>query len=85
MPDKTLEQRMTEIEEGFAGLQQEWLNIPDVIDARLRLTDSRVARLSSELKDLRSEVRNSIAGLTSEVRALPRALAEMLAERDKGR
>src|SRR5436190_2189143 len=43
MPDRTLEQRMTEIEEGFANMQQEWLNIPDVIEARLRLTDSRVA------------------------------------------
>jgi len=39
MPDRTLEQRMTEIEEGFANMQQEWLNIPDVIEARLRLTD----------------------------------------------
>jgi hypothetical protein len=92
MPDRTLEQRMTEIEEGFANMQQEWLNIPDVIEARLRLTDSRVARLSTELKDLRSEVRSSIADLTAkvadlagQVEGLPRVLAEMLAERDKQR
>ena len=76
MPDRTLEQRMTEIEEGFANMQQEWLNIPDVIDARLRLTDSRVARLSSDM----AGVKRSLAELSGKVEALPRTLAEMVAE-----
>jgi hypothetical protein len=76
MPDRTLEQRMTEIEEGFASMQQEWLNIPDVIDARLRLTDSRVARLSSDMVG----VKRSLAELSGKVEALPRTLAEMVAE-----
>jgi hypothetical protein len=79
MPDKTLEQRMTEIEEGFAGLQQEWLNIPDLIEARLRLTDSRVARLSSDM----AGVKRSLAELSGKVDALPRVLAEMMAQRDR--
>jgi hypothetical protein len=64
-------------------LNKKWQNIPELIEARLRLTDSRVARLSSDMRDLRSEVRGSITGLTGEVRALPRALAEMLTDRDK--
>jgi hypothetical protein len=81
MADKTIEQRVTDLEEGFASLQQEWLNIPDLIEARLRLTDSRVARLSSDMVG----VKRSLAELTGKVDALPRALAEMLAERDKSR
>ena len=76
MPDRTLEQRMTEIEEGFANMQQEWLNIPDVIEARLRLTDSRVARLSSDMVG----VKRSVAELSAKVEALPRTLAEIVAE-----
>ena len=76
MPDRTLEQRMTEIEEGFANMQQEWLNIPDVIEARLRLTDSRVARLSSDMVG----VKRSLAEMSGKVEALPRILAEMVAE-----
>jgi len=76
MPDRTLEQRMTEIEEGFANMQQKWLNIPDVIEARLRLTDSRVARLSSDMVG----VKRSVAELSAKVEALPRTLAEIVAE-----
>jgi hypothetical protein len=79
MPDRTIEQRVAELEERVGMPEQEWQNIPNLIEARLRLTDSRVARLSSEMRELRSEVR----GLAGEVRAFPRAVAEMLAEQDK--
>jgi hypothetical protein len=81
MPDKTIEQRVTDVEVEVADLRQEWQNIPDLIDARLRLTDSRVARLSSDM----AAVKRSLADLSGKVEGLPRVLAEMLAERDKPR
>jgi uncharacterized protein YPO0396 len=81
VPDKTIEQRVTDVEVEVTDLRQEWQNIPDLIDARLRLTDSRVARLSNEM----ATVKRSLADLSGKVEALPRILAEMLAERDKKR
>ena len=81
MPDKTVEQRVTDVEAEVADLRQEWQNIPDLIDARLRLTDSRVARLSNEM----ATVKRSLTELSGKVDALPRILPEMLAERDKTR
>jgi hypothetical protein len=78
--DKTIEERVAELEERVGNLEGEWQGIPDLIEARLRLTDSRVARLSSDMV----VVKRSLAELTGKVDALPRTLAEMLAERDKG-
>ena len=68
--------RVPAVEVEVADLRQEWQNIPDLIDARLRLTDSRVARLSNEM----AVVKRSVAELSGKVDALPRILAEMLAE-----
>jgi hypothetical protein len=76
MADKTIEQRVTELEERLGQLEQEWQGIPELIEARLRLTDSRVARLSSDM----GGVKRSLQELSGKVDALPRALAEMLAE-----
>jgi hypothetical protein len=78
MADKTLEQRVTELEERVGYLEQEWQSIPELIEARLRLTDSRMAKLSSEM----GGVRRTLLELSGKVDALPRALAEMLAERE---
>jgi hypothetical protein len=50
-----------------------------LIEARLRLTDSRVARLSSEVGGMK----RSLNELSTKVDSLPRVLAEMLSERDK--
>jgi hypothetical protein len=77
-PDKTIEQRVTEIEERLSHLEQEWQSIPELIEARLRLTDSRVAKLSSDM----TGVKRALGEPTGKVDALPRALAEMLAERN---
>ena len=88
MADKTIEQRVTDVEQRVArveepvtSLDQEWQNIPDLIETRLRLTDSRVARLSADMAD----VKRAIGDLNGKVDALPRILAEMLEERDRRR
>lgn len=51
----------------------------DLIEARLRLTDSRLAKLSSDM----AVFKRSLVELTVKVEALPRTLAEMLTERDQ--
>jgi hypothetical protein len=57
--------------------EQEWQGIPDLIEARLKLTDSRIAALSSDM----AGVKRTLGELRGEVQALPRVLADMLAER----
>jgi len=52
-------------------------SIPDLIEARLKLTDSRVVALSADMVG----VKHSLGELRGEVQALPRVLADMLAER----
>jgi hypothetical protein len=79
MADKTLEERVSELEERLGVLEQEWQSIPELIEARLRLTDSRIAKLSSDM----GIVKRSLVHLTATVEALPRTLAEMLSEREK--
>jgi cell division protein FtsB len=77
--DNTVLERIAKCEEEIDQLKSEWQGIPDLIEARLRLTDSRVARVQSELTGLTRRV----GSLEAKVEALPRALAEMLDERDK--
>ena len=55
----------------------EWQGIPDLIEARLKLTDSRVAALSADM----AGVKRTLGELRGEVQALPRVLADMLVER----
>lgn len=56
MSDQTLEQRVRDIEEHLGMLDQEWQSVPDFIDARLRVSDSRVARLAVDIAALRRDV-----------------------------
>ena len=79
MANKTIEQRVTALEEPIGHREQEWQSIPELVDARLRLTDSRVARLSSDM----ATVKRSLSALEGKVDALPRVLAEMLATRER--
>ena len=95
MADKTIEQRVTDVEQRVArveervtSLDQEWQNIPDLIETRLRLTDSRVARLSADMVDVKKAISGldgKMNSLEAKVDALPRILAEMLEERDRRR
>jgi hypothetical protein len=80
MADEQLELRVTKLERDFthlrdqrvATLDREWANIPDLIDLRFRQTESKFARVFSELD-----------GLKAKVDAIPRAVAEMLTESDR--
>jgi predicted RNase H-like nuclease (RuvC/YqgF family) len=74
-----LEREVDELKTKFVTIEQEWQNIPDLVEARLRLTDSRVSKLASDMNGLRTEVHE----LRVEVRELPRAIVEMLDERDR--
>lgn len=83
MPDRTIDQRVTDLEADVATLKDEWANIPELIEVRLRLTDSRVARLSSDMSAMKrafTELSGKVADLSGKVEALPRTLAEMVAE-----
>ena len=89
MPDAaTIVQRIAKCEEEIDQLKAEWQGIPDLIEVRLRLTDSRVARLQSEMTGVKREIaelRGDIDGLKGGLDALPRVLAEMLDERERRR
>ena len=74
-------ERIAKCEEEIEQLKSEWQGIPDLIEVRLRLTDSRVARLQVEM----TGVKRDLAELKSGMTALPRVLAEMLDEREKRR
>ncbi len=77
--DNTVLERIARCEEEIEQLKAEWQGIPDLIEARLRLTDSRVARVQTEVTGLARRV----SSLVAKVDALPRVLAEMLDERAK--
>lgn len=84
--DNTVLERIARCEEEIDQLKSEWQGIPDLIEARLRLTDSRVARLSSDFMDLNrvmTGLTGRVGGLEAKIDALPRVLAEMLDERAK--
>ena len=79
-----LEQRVTTLEREMSTLKarveladEDAKNIPDLIKAEFRLTNSQIARLSRDVAELRD--------LPAKVDALPRVIAEMLAERGKKR
>lgn len=74
MPDATtIVQRIAKCEEEIDQLKAEWQGIPDLIEARLRLTDSRVARLQSEM----TGVKGDITGLKRDIADLKGGVAEL--------
>jgi len=70
---KTLEQRVDDLE-GF------YEDIPRLVNVRFNRVDREIADLKADMSTLKDEV----AGLRSEVRELPRIIAEMLRE-DNGK
>lgn len=82
MPDQSsVVERIAKCEPEIEQLKSEWQGIPDLIEVRLRLTDSRVARLQSEI----TGVKQRLGSVEGKLDARPRVLAEMLDERAKRR
>jgi hypothetical protein len=63
---------MADIEQRVVQLEREVRAIPEILDLQSRVNESRFAALFAELDVIKREVR-----------ALPRVLAEMLADRSK--
>jgi hypothetical protein len=89
-----LEREMVMLREHRVGnLEREWANIPDLIDLRFRQVDSKFSRVFAEMDDLKKdvvevkrdmvEVKGRLGMIDDRLDALPRILAEMLAERDR--
>ena len=93
MADEQLEQRVSKLEREMVvlrehrvgTLEREWANIPDLIDLRFRQVDSKFGRVFAELDDMKKEMSEFKRELNDKVDALPRVLAEMIAERDRRR
>ena len=82
MPEQlSVVERIAKCEQEIEQLKSEWQGIPDLIEVRLRLTDSRVARLQVEI----TGVKQRLGAVEQKLDALPRVLAEMLDEREKRR
>ena len=82
MPEQlSVVERIAKCEPEIEQLKSEWQGIPDLIEVRLRLTDSRVARLQVEI----TGVKQRLGDVEQKLDALPRVLAEMLDEREKRR
>jgi chromosome segregation ATPase len=68
-----------EMEQRVAHLEREVASIPEILDLQARVNESRFAALFAEIDG----IKRKLDGVDREVRALPRILAEMLAERDQ--
>jgi predicted RNase H-like nuclease (RuvC/YqgF family) len=80
----TLEREMSALKARVDTTDEELKNIPDLIRTEFRLTNSQIARLSRDVVGLQRDV-GELRNLPAKVDALPRVVAEMLAERDKRR
>jgi hypothetical protein len=63
---------MADLEQRAERLESDVRSIPEILDLQARVNDSRSSALFAELNTIKREVR-----------ALPRILAEMLAERGR--
>jgi hypothetical protein len=77
----TLEREMTTLKTRVGANEEDFRSVPDLIRLEFRLANSRIARLSQDVEEMRGQM----GELRSQVDQLPRVLAEMLAERDRRR
>ena len=94
-----LEQRVTALEREMSALkarvgtnEEDLQNIPELIRTEFRLANSQMARLSRDVAELQrglGDLTGKVVGLTANVDAMPRVVAElvseMLADRDRKR
>jgi hypothetical protein len=86
---------MATLKARVADHEEDTKSIPDLIKIEFRLANSQIARLSRDVAELQrglgdlsgrvGGLSGEVGGLTGKVDAVPRVLAEMLAERDKQR
>jgi uncharacterized protein YceH (UPF0502 family) len=81
----TLEREVTALKSRVGANEADVTSIPDLIKLEFRLGNSRLARLSQEVADLKADLKDDIARLNAKVDGLPRIIAELLAERDRKR
>jgi hypothetical protein len=88
----TLEREMSALKARVGANEEDLQSIPDLIRMEFRLGNSQIARLSRDVAQLQRDVaglQGDFGGLNARVEAMPRAVAElvaeMLAERDKKR
>ena len=77
----TLEQDMSALKDRVGANEEDLRSIPELIKLEFRLTNSQIARLSRDVADLQRNMRE----VRSAVEATPRVVAELIAERDRGR
>lgn len=75
----TLEREMSALKARVGANEEDIQSIPDLIRTEFRLTNSQIARLSRDVADLQ----RGFGDLTTKVDALPRAVAEFLADRNE--
>lgn len=80
----TLEREMSALKGRVGTNEEDAKSVPDLIKIEFRLANSQMARLSRDVAELQAGM-DRLRDLPERVDALPRVLAEMLAERDKKR
>jgi len=79
----TLERDMTALKERVGTHEEDTKNIPDLIKLEFRLASSQTARVSHDVAELQrnmKEVQSDIRELRGTVEALPRVIADLIAE-----
>jgi cell division protein FtsB len=79
-----LERQMSDLKARVATNEEDAKSVPDLIKIEFRLVNSQIARLSRDVAELQTGMAR-LSDLPEKVEALPRVLAEMLAERDRKR
>jgi hypothetical protein len=79
-----LEHDMQSVKSRLEAVDDDMRNIPDLINTQFRLVNSQFSRVFLEMETMRRDLGREIAALREEVRALPRAIAEMIAEQKGG-
>jgi uncharacterized protein involved in exopolysaccharide biosynthesis len=87
----TLEREVASPKARVGATEDDLKNIPDLIRTEFRLTNSQIARLTMEVGQLRelpskfNALQLKFDELEAKVDALPRIVAELVAERDRRR
>jgi predicted RNase H-like nuclease (RuvC/YqgF family) len=79
----TLEREMSSLKARVDANEDDARNIPDLIKAEFRLSNSQIARLSRDVAELQrnvAELQSGFGALGGKFEALPRVVAELVVE-----